>query len=79
MHSTLGVPPLKKFRTGVWGEDGKGAHGLPPRIVDEERLRLDFIPLVERTIQDYGVMIDWITYSHGGVPRADHIERGAGG
>lgn len=64
VHSALGVPPIERYRQGIFDKAGGDTARVPSRIVDEERLRLDFMPLVERTVQDYGVMIDWITYSH---------------
>ncbi|QPQ53282.1 Mu transposase C-terminal domain-containing protein [Chryseobacterium indologenes] len=36
--------------------------GLPPKLINERRVRLDFMPFFERTIQEYGVLIDHITY-----------------
>lgn len=63
-HSGIGMSPLAKYREGVFGNDSRPGVGLPPRIADEERLRLDFTPFVERTIQDYGVVIDEVHYYH---------------
>lgn len=62
VHNSLQMSPVKKYEQGIFGtEDGPGV-GLPARIVDEDRLRLDFMPFVERTIQGYGVVIDEIHY-----------------
>lgn len=63
-HSSIGMPPLAKYREGVFGTAQRPGVGLPARITDEQRLRLDFTPYVERTIQDYGVVIDEIHYYH---------------
>lgn len=63
-HSSIGKPPLAKYREGVFGTAQRPGVGLPARITDEQRLRLDFTPYVERTIQDYGVVIDEIHYYH---------------
>lgn len=63
-HSSLGMSPLAKYREGVFGSEHRPGVGLPARIADEDRLRLDFTPLVERTIQDYGVVIDDVHYYH---------------
>jgi putative transposase len=30
--------------------------------VDERRLRMDFMPYLERTVQPYGILIDQIAY-----------------
>lgn len=59
IHSSIGVSPLEKFRQGILGEEGSG---LPPKILDERRVKLDFMPFFERTIQEYGVVIDHVYY-----------------
>jgi putative transposase len=68
VHSQLGMPPLKRFETGLFkGTDEHPPVGLQDRIVDakaQTRLRLDFMPTVERTIQRYGVEIEKVTYYH---------------
>lgn len=58
-HSALGTSPLQQYREGIQARGGP-----PPRLVDERRLRLDFMPYVERSVQDYGVVIDRIHYYH---------------
>lgn len=58
-HSSLGKSPLKKFEEGIIGTSGIG---IPPRILDEMQTRLDFMPFVERSIQEYGIVIDHIYY-----------------
>lgn len=63
-HSSLGMSPLAKYREGVFGTEQRLGVGLPARIADEDRLRLDFTPFVERTVQDYGVVIDDVHYYH---------------
>jgi putative transposase len=62
VHSTIGMSPLDKYREGIFGGNGKPGTGLPPKIIGETRLRLDFMPYVERTVQDYGVVIDDVHY-----------------
>lgn len=64
IHSALKMPPVAKFRQGLLGTKEKPGVGLPARITDEARLRLDFMPYEERTIQDYGVVIEEIHYYH---------------
>lgn len=59
----LMMSPLKKYEEGILGNAQKKGRGLPPKISDEERLRFDFMPYFERTIQrSYGVEIDKINY-----------------
>lgn len=62
-HSGIeGQCPLKRYEEGVLGTPDRPGRGLPPRIRDERRLLLDFLPGVERNIQEYGVQIDNVTY-----------------
>jgi putative transposase len=64
IHSSLNMSPLDKYRSGIFGGNGKPGTGLPAKIVDEAKLRLDFMPFEERSIQDYGVVMDKIHYYH---------------
>jgi putative transposase len=59
----LFMSPLKKYEQGLLGDSSRKGRGLPPKIIDENRLRFDFMPHFDRTIQrTYGVGIDNITY-----------------
>lgn len=59
----LWMSPVKKYETGILGDGKQKGRGLPPKITDEERLRFDFMPHFERTVQrTYGVEIDNISY-----------------
>ena len=63
-HDGIGTSPLKKWREGLLGTKSKPGRGLPARRLDEEVLRINFTPYVERTIQGYGVVIDDVHYYH---------------
>ena len=63
-HSGIGMTPLNKWKEGLLGTKGKPGRGLPARRLDEEKMRIDFMPFIERTIQNYGVLIDDIHYYH---------------
>lgn len=63
-HSGIGMPPLDKWKEGLLGTKGKPGRGLPARRLDDEKLRIDFMPFHERTVQNYGVLIDDIHYYH---------------
>lgn len=63
-HKSIGMTPIEKFREGIFGTDDKPGSGLPAKIIDEDRVRLDFMPFEERSIQQYGVVIDEIHYYH---------------
>lgn len=62
IHTSLKTSPIKQYEKGIFGTEDMLGIGLPNIIVDEERLRLDFMPYVERTVQTYGVIIDRIYY-----------------
>jgi putative transposase len=64
IHFALNTTPLAKYNEGILGTPSKPGCGLPPVVSDPERLRLDFMPYVERTIQNYGVLINGIHYYH---------------
>ncbi|MCP9493362.1 MAG: DDE-type integrase/transposase/recombinase [Pyrinomonadaceae bacterium MAG19_C2-C3] len=64
VHSALKTSPIKKYEEGIFGSAEQLGVGVPPRRMDEERLRLDFMPFEERTIQQYGVVIDDVHYFH---------------
>lgn len=58
-HSGLtDLPPIRAWERGVLGTQGVPGIGLPDRVKDEFRLRVDFLPGVERTVQDYGIEFD---------------------
>lgn len=62
-HRGIGrVPPIKLYEQFILGTDTHKGIGLPEPIADEFKLRLDFMPYVERTIQEYGVVVDNIHY-----------------
>ena len=62
IHSELGEPPIARWGDGVFGTPQIPGRGLAPRIIDENRLRLDFMPFIERTIQSDGVQWEHIHY-----------------
>lgn len=52
--------PMQVFEDGIYEKTG-----LPPRINDIDgslKVKLDFLPYYERTIQEYGVLLDHIYY-----------------
>lgn len=63
-HSQLGMPPIAKWQEGVFGTKKKPGIGIPPRITDELRLKLDLMPFETRTVQQYGIVWDHIEYQH---------------
>ena len=63
-HSAIGRPPIRRYEFGLLGDGTTPGRGLPPPVTDPKRLRLDFMPLIERSVQRYGLQIDGICYYH---------------
>ena len=64
LHHGIGMSPLKKYEQGLLGNPERLGGGRRPLPADPERLRLDFLPYVARTVQPYGLRIDEIYYYH---------------
>ena len=62
LHTALGMSPMKKYSEGLLGKGRTKGRGLIPVPADAARIRLDFMPYVERTIQRRGVAVDGIEY-----------------
>jgi putative transposase len=71
-HTSLKMPPVHRYAQGLLGSDTMIGSGQISLVTDEEVLRIDFLPMVERTIQHYGVSVDGIQYY------ADVLRRWAG-
>lgn len=75
-HSALGVSPFEKYNEGIFGSQTQRAKGLPARIFNEQKVKLDFMPFVERTIQEYGIIVDHIYYYDEVLRRWIHSKEG---
>lgn len=62
LHAGIGTTPYQKWKEGLLEPKGRPPRGLPVIHKDEDKVRFDFMPFEERTIQNDGVMIDNITY-----------------
>lgn len=62
LHSALKTSPTKKYKKGIFGSSVNPGCGLPARMEDETRLKLDFMPFEECTIQKHGIVIDHVYY-----------------
>lgn len=62
LHKGLNMSPLKKLELGMLGDGDTPGTGLPIRPMNAERILIDFLPFVHRTIQPYGLQIDEIQY-----------------
>jgi len=63
-HSQLGMPPIAKWQEGIFGAGKTPGIGVPARITDELRLKLDLMPFETRTVQHYGIIWDHVEYQH---------------
>lgn len=61
-HSTLKTSPLIKYNEGIFGVGKKQGIGIPLMQMNPDKVRLDFLPQIERTIQRTGVVIDHLRY-----------------
>lgn len=62
-HSQLNdASPSKVWREGVLGSAGKPGIGYPPMIQDVDRLRMDFLPYYNITVQRSGVRLENVFY-----------------
>lgn len=62
MHDGIGMPPIAKWREAILGTPSTPARGLPSLLPNPERLRIDFLPYVELTVQRYGIQWDHMRY-----------------
>lgn len=67
-----GVPPITMYERGILGTPDKPGVGLPMRIADETRLKIDFLPFEMRTVQEYGIVNEYIYYYHDALRRWMH-------
>lgn len=61
-HSALGVSPIQRYEEGLYGSDDVPGLGVIRMASNPDKLRIDFMPLLRRTIQTYGVVSDFIFY-----------------
>lgn len=57
IHATLHEPPIERYKTGVLNSTGP-----KPVVQNKKGFLIDFLPIVKRSIQRHGFMIDHINY-----------------
>lgn len=62
VHSELGMSPKRKWEIGISGTAEQPGVGLFAAPSDPLKVRLDFMPFFMRSVQQYGVQIDNISY-----------------
>ena len=63
VHSALHMNPEQRFLEGLQGNQKEPGAGINRIIIDEDDLLMDFTPLYEKTVQNYGVRIQHINYN----------------
>lgn len=71
-HGGTGETPLGRYVRGILGDGTVPGTGSIDVVTDEERLRIDFLPMFEPTVQVYGIKIDHVCY------QADVLRRWVG-
>jgi len=62
MHSGINTTPFARYNESILGNGQQIGIGQSQPIQDKLKLKLDFMPFVERTVQRYGISIDGIWY-----------------
>lgn len=63
-HHGIGTTPLRRLEAGILGDGEAKGTGLPDVPGDPERIRRDFLPFEERTVQPYGLVWADVHYWH---------------
>lgn len=61
-HKSLGISPYECYQQAVIGSPGKPGTGPQPRLQDPKQVTIDFMPFEMRSIQRFGVRIDYLDY-----------------
>lgn len=64
VHTAINVTPQVRYLEGINGTTEQIGIGQSKPIENELKLKLDFMPFVERSVQRYGISIDSIWYYH---------------
>lgn len=68
-HKTLKMPPRNTWENAIMGTATVPGAGLPIQIADPEKLKLDFLPFVERVVTPSGVRNGKQDYYHEAINR----------
>jgi putative transposase len=75
-HNGIKTTPLARYQDGILGTNDRPGIGLPDRVAEPMAFMLDFMPFEERTIQEYGVLIDHIYFWDDALSSTLSISRG---
>ncbi|WP_354377582.1 Mu transposase C-terminal domain-containing protein [Thalassospira sp. MBR-102] len=62
LHQGIGMPPAAKFEQGFGGNDPRSIVRRPRLPSNQKTFLIDFLPVMTRTVQRYGVRVDGINY-----------------
>nr|WP_315223991.1 helix-turn-helix domain-containing protein [uncultured Albidiferax sp.] len=69
------IPPIVEWRRAyLEGTADTPPTGVPHRVADEEQLRLDFLPYVMRSVQEYGVQYEGLQWYSDSIRRFIHAK-----
>jgi putative transposase len=63
LHTGIGEPPIHRYLKAVTAAADSPQQGDFDPVTDEERFRIDLLPMYEVTVQQYGVRLDYVTYA----------------
>lgn len=70
-----GIPPLVEWkRAYLEGTADMPPLGVPHRVENEEQLRMDFLPFVMRTVQEYGIRYEGLEWYSDSIRRFIHAK-----
>lgn len=64
VHTAIKCSPIARYTAGILGDDKQPGIGLSRPLLNEWKIKLDFMPVVQRKLQREGVVIDNIWYYH---------------
>lgn len=62
IHSGINFAPIEKYKMGILGNETHTGYGHFPRIENQKKFLLDFLPIERRTLQRHGFMLDHLSY-----------------
>jgi len=62
IHKSINLPPIEKYKQGIFGYEGKAGRGYPHKIKNRKAFLIDFLPIERRTLQRCGFVLDHIAY-----------------
>ena len=62
VHQATGTTPIKLWEFGILGDEKTPGRGAPTLPSDPRRFLLDFFPMEKRSVQDYGIQLEYLRY-----------------